>query len=83
MRRSLYRLSGFSFFVLGTAGIFLPLVPTVPFYLLAVLLLSRSSKRDIVRLKRLPFLGKKVYPYIRRAVKFLRGWTTQPPSSST
>ena len=42
-----------SFFMLGTVGIFLPIMPTVPLYLLAILFLSKASKRDIVRLKKL------------------------------
>ncbi len=82
MRKNIYRLFGFSLFGLGTLGIFLPLLPTVPLYLLAIILLSRASKRDIVRLKKLPFLGKRIYPYIKRSVKYLRRWNTPPQSSS-
>ncbi|MEN3028688.1 MAG: DUF454 family protein [Aquificaceae bacterium] len=82
MKRSLYRFSGFSFFALGTIGIFIPLLPTVPLYLLAVLLLTHSSKRDVVRLKRLPLVGKRVYPYIKRSVKYLKSWSIRPQNSS-
>ncbi len=81
--KSVYRLSGFFFLGLGTLGIFFPLLPTVPLYLLALILLSRASKRDIVRLKRIPFIGKRIYPYIKRAVKYLRSWNTRPQSLST
>jgi uncharacterized membrane protein YbaN (DUF454 family) len=68
--------------MLGTVGIFLPIMPTVPLYLLAVLLLSRASKRDIVKIKRLPFLGRYIYPYIKKSVKYLKRWNTQQPSLS-
>ncbi|MCS6875605.1 MAG: YbaN family protein [Aquificaceae bacterium] len=83
MKKSLYKISGFSFFALGTIGIFLPILPTVPLYLLAILLLSRSSKKDIVKLKKLPFVGKKIYYNIKRSLKYLKKWNTQPQSSST
>ncbi len=81
--KGVYRLSGFFFLGLGTLGIFLPILPTVPLYLLALILLSRASKRDIVRLKRIPFIGKRIYPYIKRSVKYLRSWNTRPQSLST
>ncbi|MFN3976272.1 MAG: DUF454 family protein [Aquificaceae bacterium] len=51
MKRHTFRFLGFSFFLLGTVGIFLPLMPTVPLYLLAIILLSRCYKMDIVNLK--------------------------------
>ncbi|MEJ5338360.1 MAG: DUF454 family protein [Aquificaceae bacterium] len=82
MKRGVYRLFGFSFFGLGTLGIFLPILPTVPLYLLAIIMLSRASKRDIVRLKKLPFIGERIYPYIRKSVKYLRRWNTRPQSLS-
>ncbi len=83
MKRTIHRLLGFSFLGLGTIGIFLPLLPTVPLYLLALLFLSKAGKRDIVRLKRLPFLGKRIHPYIKRSLKYLKRWTTRPQSLYT
>ena len=72
----------FLFLFLGTLGIFLPLLPTVPFYLLALLLLLKLSKREVVKLRKLPLFGRFVYPHIKRSARFLRRWTTQQPSSS-
>ncbi len=83
MKRYTFRFLGFSFFLLGTVGIFLPLMPTAPLYLLAIILLSRSSKKDIVKLKKLPFMGKRIYPYIKKSVKYLRRWNTQRQSLYT
>ncbi|MEZ0362033.1 MAG: DUF454 family protein [Hydrogenobacter sp.] len=83
MKRSIYRLFGFSFLALGTAGIFLPLLPTIPFYLLALLLLARASKRDVVKLKKLPFVGEKIYQYVKKSIRYMKRWNTCMPSSYT
>jgi len=79
MRKFLYRVLAGIFLLLAFVGVFLPLLPTVPFVLLAVFFLVRSSKRDLVRLKKIPYVGKILYPYIKRVAK----WNTQQPSSST
>jgi uncharacterized membrane protein YbaN (DUF454 family) len=79
MRKFLYRTLAGIFLLLAFVGIFLPLLPTVPFVLLAVFFLVKSSKKDLVRLKKIPYIGKILYPYIKRVAK----WNTQQPSSST
>jgi uncharacterized membrane protein YbaN (DUF454 family) len=79
MRKFLYRALAGILLLLAVLGVFLPLLPTVPFVLLAVLFLVKSSKKDLVRLKKIPYIGKILYPYIKRVVK----WNTQQPSSST
>jgi uncharacterized membrane protein YbaN (DUF454 family) len=79
MRKFLYRTLAGILLLLAFVGIFLPLLPTVPFVLLAVFFLVKSSKKDLVRLKKIPYIGKILYPYIKRVAK----WNTQQPSSST
>jgi Uncharacterized protein conserved in bacteria, COG2832 len=79
MRKFLYRAIAGILLLLAFVGVFLPLLPTVPFVLLAVFFLVRSSKRDLVRLKKIPYIGKILYPYIKRVAK----WNTRQPSSST
>ena len=46
---------------LGTVGIFLPILPTVPFYLLAVYCFSRGSTRYETWLRNTKFFKKRVY----------------------
>jgi uncharacterized membrane protein YbaN (DUF454 family) len=79
MRKFLYRTIAGIFLLLAVFGVFLPLLPTVPFLLLAVFFLVKSSKKDLVRVKRVPYIGKILYPYIKRVAK----WNTRQLSSST
>lgn len=58
--RSVFLISGFIAVVLGFAGIFVPLLPTTPFLLLASWCFVRSSERMHRRLMHNRFLG----PYI-------------------
>ena len=68
---------------LGIIGIFLPLLPTVPFVLLAAACFSRGSKKMHDWLVRIPFAGKMIGDYekgrgVSRRTKFtalLMLWT--------
>jgi uncharacterized membrane protein YbaN (DUF454 family) len=79
MRKFIYRTIAGILLLLALVGVFLPLLLTVPLVLLAVFFLVRSSKKDLVRIKRVPYVGKILYPYMKRVAK----WNTQQPSSST
>ena len=61
MKKTLYVASGLLMVGLGTAGIFLPLLPTTPFLLLATYVFARSSRRMHDWLLTHRYLG----PYIR------------------
>lgn len=61
MRRLIYLALGLASVALGTAGIFLPLLPTVPFMLLAAFFFARSSPRLEARILDHPKFG----PHVR------------------
>ncbi len=62
MRRHLYLIAGFACIGLGTLGAFLPLLPTVPFMILAAFCFARSDPRLEAKL-----LDHKIFgPHIRR-----------------
>jgi len=54
------------FLGLGVLGFILPGIPALPFFLVAALILSRSSKRDLVRLLRSPVIGPMLRTTLRR-----------------
>ncbi len=60
MRRALFFAAGWLFVVIGIIGIFLPLLPTTPFLLLAAWCFSKSSKRFHRWLLNHPRLGPPV-----------------------
>ncbi len=68
-------LSGFIAVALGVLGIFLPVLPTVPFLLLAVACFTRSSERFYNWLIDHAHLGPMIRPYLdgnglKRTTKF-------------
>ena len=62
MRRSLYLIAGFGSLILAAFGVVLPLLPTVPFVILAAFCFARSSPALERRLLDHPGFG----PHIRR-----------------
>lgn len=59
-KRTIYIGLGTLFLLLGAVGIFVPLLPTTPFWLLTCWFYVRSSRRLYVRVMRNPYFG----PYI-------------------
>lgn len=58
MARTLYLIAGLFFVALGTIGVFLPVLPTVPFLLLAVFCFARSRPEWAERLYAHPRYGQ-------------------------
>lgn len=65
MRCLLFLVGGFAF-VCGTIGIILPILPTVPFYLLATVCFAKSSKRFHRYLIRTRFYRRYCEAYLTR-----------------
>ena len=59
--RLIYLICGFAALGLGTAGIFLPIIPTVPLYLLASFCFTKSSTRYEKWLKNTRIYKERVY----------------------
>ncbi|HEX8191963.1 MAG TPA: YbaN family protein [Allosphingosinicella sp.] len=57
LRRFLYRSAGLLSLALGAAGVVLPLLPTVPFILLAAFCFARGDERLARRLEEHPAFG--------------------------
>ena len=54
--------------ILGAVGLFLPVMPTVPFLLLAVFAFARSSPRMAAKIMRNPRFGPQIRAYRKRGV---------------
>lgn len=63
MKKKLFLLLGFISVILGTLGIFLPLLPTTPFLLLAALCFERSSDKFYNMLIENRYFGKYLKDY--------------------
>ena len=57
VKRLLTNALGFLFLAIGAIGLFMPLLPTTPFVLLATVCFSYSNRRVYEWLKRTPFFG--------------------------
>lgn len=64
--RRIYFAAGLLFFGLGAAGIPLPLLPTVPFWLLAAFCFARSNKEWEDRLLNHPQVGPQIHDWRAR-----------------
>ena len=65
-KKQLYTLLGFIFVALGALGIFLPVLPTTPFLLLAMWFFIRSSKRYLKWMLRNRYLSPYIYGYLSK-----------------
>lgn len=60
MARTVYLILGWFFVAIGLIGAFLPILPTVPFLILAAACFSRGSERAYAWLLNLPVYGRAV-----------------------
>jgi uncharacterized membrane protein YbaN (DUF454 family) len=63
--RTLWFSGGLLSVALGTLGMFLPLLPTVPFLLLAVFCFAKSSPAWAAKILYHPFIGKPLREWLR------------------
>ncbi|MCB9017812.1 MAG: YbaN family protein [Paludibacteraceae bacterium] len=72
MKKTLYIVLGTLSLLLGTLGIFLPVLPTTPFYLLTAWLYMNSSNRLYVRVMSNRYFGTVVYNYQKNKAVSMR-----------
>jgi hypothetical protein len=68
VKKLLFRVMGVLCFGLGTIGIFVPLLPTVPLWILAAILFAGSSPRMQQRIYDHPMFGETVYDFVEHGV---------------
>lgn len=68
MKQNLYRLLGLLFFGTGSVGIFVPLLPTVPLWILAAVFFASSSPALQQRIYAHPQFGKTVSDFVEHGV---------------
>lgn len=73
MKRPLYLAAGWLSFGAGTAGIFLPLLPTVPLYILAAFCFARSSPRLEAKLLSDPRYGPHLVAWREKGIVSRKG----------
>lgn len=64
MRKKIFIIVGIISVLLGTVGIFIPILPTTPFLLLASFCFSRSSEKLNQKLLHNKFIGSYIYDYV-------------------
>jgi uncharacterized membrane protein YbaN (DUF454 family) len=69
----LWRAAGLAAFIVGTIGIFLPLLPTVVFYILAAFCFGKSNPEWEARLLRHPLFGPHIVAWRERRAIARRG----------
>jgi len=62
-KRLLVNVLGFLFLGIGAVGVFMPLLPTTPFVILAAVCFSYSNRKFYQRLRRSPFFGTYIVHY--------------------
>lgn len=65
-KKQLYIVLGIFFTALGMIGVFVPLLPTTPFLLVAIWFFIRSSKKFLKWILRNKYLSPYVYGYISK-----------------
>ena len=73
MRRQLWNIGGWTSLALGTAGIPLPLLPTVPFYILAAFCFARGNPAWEQKLLDHPRYGPAIRDWRARGIIRRRG----------
>ena len=72
MKKKLFIVVGIICVVLGTIGVFLPVLPTTPFLLLASYCFSRSSQKFNEKLLNNKFIGRYIRDYVENKTMRLR-----------
>ncbi len=71
--RLLWLLGGWFFFAIGFIGMFLPVLPTTGFWILAAIAFERSHPKFAKRIRNWPHVGRGVSDYIDHGVISRRG----------
>ena len=73
MKQYLYRILGIIFFCVGSVGIFVPLLPTVPLWIVAAIFFAGSSPSLQQRIYSHPHFGKTVSDFVEHGVMTRKG----------